>query len=231
MATNPKLVGSNIVDAIPQTGECPVKCAECFYNGGRFFRELDAPLVATPEEARGKIVRVNSGHDSNIQRNVVLAATAAFPHKFYNTAIAKFDFPGPVVFTCNAHKLKLVENPPPNLMFVRFRVHTGNLDDADQAVKHYLAKHGIPVVMTFMRYYSEEAVPDKAAYEYRKSILNSYWMMKRDWVLEIMSRWGKTNPPVRGVRMCSTPYSSFCGDCRNCEFLYWDSLRRMGDKK
>ena len=31
MSTNPKLVGSNIIDCIPQTGECPLKCTECFY--------------------------------------------------------------------------------------------------------------------------------------------------------------------------------------------------------
>lgn len=226
-SSNPKLAGSNIVDAIPQTGECPVGCAECFYNGGRFYRPLDTPLMPTAEEAEGKIVRVNTGHDSNIRRKSVIAATECFRHKFFNTALPKFNFPGPVVFTCNSRKLKLVENPPKNLMFVRVRVSTANLAEADKAVQHYWVKFGIPVVMTFMRYYDEANVPNQTDYEFRKSILNIYWMAKVETVLGIMSRWSKTNPPVRGVRMCGTPYSSFCGDCRNCEFLYWDCLCKM----
>lgn len=226
-AYNPKLEGSNIIDAIPQVGECPIKCEECFYNSGRFFRPLDTPLMPTLEEAEGKVVRVNSGHDSNLQRNLVISSTSHFKHKFYNTSIAKFDFPGPVVFTCNGHRLILVKNPPPNLMFVRFRVSTANLEDADKAVNHYWIGHGIPVVMTFMRYYDKNRVPDESAYEFRKSVLNTYWMPKLTTVVEIMSRWSKGEPSIRGVRMCSTPYSSFCGDCRNCEFLYWDCLRRM----
>lgn len=224
---NPKLAGSNLIDAIPQCGQCPIGCAECFYNGGRFYRPLDTPLLPLAEESEGKIVRVNSGHDSNMEREMVIAKTACYKHKFYNTSIPKFNFPAPVVFTCNGHKLKLVENPPNNLMFVRFRVSTVNLEEADQAVEHYWVKHGIPVVMTFMRYYDETNMPDKADYEFRKSVLNTYWMPKVETVLAIMSRWGKTEPPVRGVRMCSTPYSSYCGDCRNCEFLYWECLKRM----
>jgi len=227
-AANPKLVGSGLIDAIPQVGECRLKCPECFYNGGRFYRSLNMPLLPTAEEARGKIVRVNSGHDSNLQRGLVLAKTCIYEHRFYNTSIPRFDFEDcPVVFTCNGRRLILVKDPPKNLMFVRFRLATDNLEEADRAVQHYWLEHGIPVVMTFMRYYAKAAVPDPDKYEFRQSVINSYWMIKVAVMLEMMSRWAKANPPIRGVRMCGTPYSSFCGDCRNCEFLYWDCLRRM----
>ena len=54
-------------------------------------------------KARGDgIVRVNCGNDSNNQReHVILASTAEYPRRFFNTSIAKFDFPGPVVLTAN----------------------------------------------------------------------------------------------------------------------------------
>ena len=224
--TNPKLKGSSLIDAIPQTGECPVGCAECFYNGGRFYRTLDEPLIPSEEESVGKIVRVNSGHDSNIEKQMVLCETYWYKDKFYNTSIPNFDFPSPVVFTCNGRDLILTDDVE-NLMFVRFRVSTDNLEEADRAVEHYLVKHGIPVVMTFMRYYSDP--PNQEDYEFRKSVINDYWCLKSDKVVEIMSRWGKKTPPVRGVRMCSTPYSSFCGDCKNCEFLYHEFFRRLDE--
>ncbi len=237
-APNPKLIGSNIVDVIPQKGPCPRSCPQCFYNRG-FWRTLDEPLLVTPEEAVGKIVRVNTGHDSNIQRGLVLEKTAIYEHRFYNTSIPRFNFCGyPVVFTCNGHKLILAPNPPVNLMFVRFRLATNNLTEADRAVEHYWVKHGIPVVMTFMRYFDKDAVPDLEQYEFRQHIINSYWMIKPEIVIQIMSRWsratpprldglGEANPPISGVRMCGTLNSSLCVDCRNCELLYWDCLRRM----
>jgi len=224
---NPKLRGSNLIDAIPQVGECPLRCDECFYNGGRFYRPLNSPLLPSPEEAKGKIVRVNSGHDSNVQRNLVLTSTASYPDKFFNTSIPRFDFPAPVVFTCNSHRLILVDKPPANLMFVRCRVSTANLEEADQVVQHYWVRYSIPVVMTFMRYFNEAVVPDKNSYEYRQHILNSYWMIKTAVLITIMSRWQKSAPPIHGIRMCGTPYSDYCADCRNCEFLCWDCLRRM----
>ena len=102
-----------------------------------------------------------------------------------------------------------------------------NLAEADQAVRHYWVRHGIPMVMTFMRYFDKDAVPDLKQYKFRQHIINSYWMMKPEVMLQIMSRWSKVTPPILGVRMCGAPYSSFCADCRNCEFLYWDCLRRM----
>ena len=121
---NPKLEGSGIIEAIPQTGECPIGCDECFYNGKRFYRSLDTPLLPSLQEAQGNIVRVNSGHDSNVQRGLVIKSTEQYLDKFYNTSIANFDFPGPVVFTANGRKPILAKRGLDNLMFVRARTRT-----------------------------------------------------------------------------------------------------------
>jgi len=225
---NPKLVGSSIVDCIPQTGECPLKCGEengesCFYNGGRFYRTLDEPLFPTAEEAKEKIVRVNSGHDSNIDREYVISSTEKYKHKFYNTSIPKFDFPAPVVFTCNSRSLLLI-NPIENVMFIRVRTSMWNLDDVDKAVDCYLKQQKVPVVLTFMRYYKEESVKEefKQFYVKKQHILNTYWCLNTEGHLSVLERYKGT-----GVRMCGTPVSSFCADCRNCEMLYWEKIREL----
>lgn len=226
---NPKLVGTNIVDCIPQTGECRNQCPECFYNGGRFFRTLDEPWMPNLADViyRGRIVRVNSGHDSNVQKELVLCETAKYPRKFYNTSISNFIFPAPVVFTCNGGKvgkLKLVA-PTPNLMFVRVRMAPWEIDTARLAVEHYWKKYGIPVVLTFMRYYNGGLIPEeyKDDYEWKKHLVNEYYCLKPEAILRILEQFKGT-----GVRMCGTPISSNCIDCRNCEFLYWECIRKMG---
>lgn len=220
---NPKMIGTNITDCIPQTGECPMNCDECFYNGGRFYRTLDKPLMPTLEEAKDKIVRVNSGHDSNIQRELVIESTKKYKHKFYNTSLPNFDFPAPVVFTCNGKKLILVEEQLDKLMFVRIRTSTFNLEEVDMAVSHYLKKHNIPVVLTFMRYYDYSKIPSfyRRDFAYKKHILNAYYCHTAETHLSVLLRYRGV-----GVRMCGTPISSFCVDCRNCELLYWGYLHR-----
>lgn len=220
MANNPKLEGSNLIDAIPQTGECPIKCKECFYNGGRFYRTLDEPLLPSLAETEGKIVRVNSGHDSNIRHDRVLAVTSRYKNKFYNTSIACFNFPAPVVFTCNGREPLFVQCSP-NVMFVRIRTNTWDLETQDALVDYYRA-HGKPVVVTFMRYYNSFNIINPDDYEWRKNVLNEYYCIKADSLLKIMKRY-----KGKGVKMCGTPWSSACVDCRNCEFLYWECLRRM----
>lgn len=224
---NPKLAGTNIIDCIPQTGECPIRCPECFYNGGRFFRTLNEPWMPSLEEVGDKIVRVNSGHDSNIERDLVLAATLQYPRKFYNTAVPRFDFPAPVVFTCNGgrnSRLKLAKVTP-NLMFVRVRVDSWDMETVEKALDHYWKKHGIPVVLTLMRFYNGDLIPESAKgdYVWRKNLLNKYYCLTPEAVLKIMERFKGT-----GARMCGTPVSSNCIDCRTSEFLYWEAMRRLG---
>lgn len=228
---NPKLAGTKIVDCIPQTGECPNLCSECFYNGGRFFRTLEEPWMPDLADAiyRGLIVRVNSGHDSNFFKELVLRETLKYPRKFFNTSVPNFDFPAPVVFTCNGGKdgkLKLVE-PRENLMFVRVRVDSWDMETVRQAIDHYLKKYGIPVVLTFMRYYDGAKIPEAAKpdYEWKKHLINEYYCLKPEAMLRIMAVFKGT-----GVRTCGTPVSSNCVDCRNCELLYWECIRGMGGR-
>jgi hypothetical protein len=219
---NPKLLGTEIVDCIPQVGECKIQCSECFYNGGRFFRALDTPLMPTEEEIDNKIIRVNSGNDSNNQKELVLKVTKDFPNKFYNTSIPNFDFPGPVVFTCNGGKnseLKLIK--PDNLMFVRVRTNSWDVEIIDTAIEYYINIYKTPVVITFMRYYNRDLIPEgyKNDYEWKKNILNNYFCIKQETILKIMKRYNGT-----GVRYCGNIVSSTCIDCRNCELLYWRFL-------
>ena len=226
MSTNPKLVGSNIIDCIPQTGECPLKCTECFYNGGRFYRSLDKPLMPTYEESKHKIVRVNSSNDSNVNRDNVIKSTWKYPHRFYNTSLPNFDFPAPVVFTCNGRgKLILAEKGLEKLMFVRVRTSIFDLENVDNAVQYYLVKHKIPVVLTFMRYYDEKSIPEeyRKYFEFKKHVLNSYYCHTTEAHLQVLQRYKGL-----GVRMCGTLVSSLCVDCRNCEFFYWKKcLKRI----
>jgi hypothetical protein len=57
---NPKLIDTMIEDVIPQSGSCPLKCLECFYNAPGFYRPKKCKLP-DPEKINkaGKIVRVN----------------------------------------------------------------------------------------------------------------------------------------------------------------------------
>ena len=220
--SNPKLAGSNLIDAVPQTGKCPNGCEECFYNRA-FYRPLDTPLLPSDEEAAGKIVRVNSGHDSNLDRDKVIAATSRYPQRFYNTSIANFAFPAPVVFTCNGREPLFVDVTP-NVMFVRVRYNPWDLVEQDALVGHYL-EQGVPVVLTWMRYYSSEAIPGgyRSDFVHGTHLLNEYWKLRPGMKVRLARQYAGT-----GVRQCGVPWSSLCVDCRNCEFLYWECMRRLG---
>ena len=158
-APNPKQIGSNLIDAVPQIGPCPNNCNQCFYNRpGAFFVPIDRPHMPHIDEAEGKIVRVNSGHDSNIHRDMVIANTRHYPDRFFNTAIPNVDFPAPVVLTVNPkeeeqpHLPSDLIGPIENLMFVRLRVSGTNLHWIWNAALEWAAA-GVPVVLTFMAYY------------------------------------------------------------------------------
>lgn len=226
LTENPKLAGSNLVDCIPQTGKCPNDCPECFYNRA-FYRTLDEPLLpdADAVNAAGRIVRVNSGHDSNLDRDLVLAATAAYKHKFYNTSIPDFDFPAPVVFTCNGRKPLFVWDLPPNVMMVRVRYTPWDLYLMDHLVRHY-ERQGVPVVLTWMRFYSESPIPHNQRWLYEKGthLLNEYWKLRPEVKVLLMARYKGL-----GVQCCGLPWGSLCVDCGNCERFYWAAKRRMAE--
>lgn len=96
---NPKTKGSGILCCIPQAGRCPNKCPECFFQNRRSYPEpLEAnlPNMPTPEQARGHVIRVNDGNDSNVDKAQVLLQTECYRDKFYNTAVPDLDFLGVV---------------------------------------------------------------------------------------------------------------------------------------
>jgi len=231
---NPKTAGSGILCAIPQRGRCPVGCADCFFQSGRSFLEPledNLPNLPPPEMARGKIVRMNDGNDSNNQRELVIAAAEEYEHVFFNTSMPKdlAGFDRPVVLTVNPGKktdrsAHLIDPVPTNLMFVRFRVNTWNLELCDQAVEHY-TERGIPVMLTFMRYYTEDLPEGHAQnYAFRKKILNHYWDISTEGWDMIMSRYVDNNL----VYSCGRSHSAFlCSRCGGCLREYFATVERM----
>lgn len=236
---NPKTIGSGIFCAIPQTGFCPVGCGECFYNKREgylypFEENLNMPTV---EQARGRVVRVNDGNDSNIQRGLVMEMTKIYEDKFYNTSIPKDleGFGAPVVLTINPaspvertdtsfYKLDPI---PKNLMFVRMLTNAWNLPLVDQAVEYYTTRE-VPVVLTFMRYYFTP-IPEehKSDYIFKKHKLNDYWIIKTDTWRRIMARY-EDNKYVSSCGKIEGEKSVFgCRFCGNCLREYYATTERL----
>ena len=227
-------------------------CAECFFQDGRGYLEpLDerTPNVPEAEQIRGRVVRMNDGNDSNYQRDLVIAmaetlADLGAAGVFYNTAIPRLDFPGPVVLTANPGRLTdsgpahLVDPCPPNLMFVRVRTNTWNLDLVDQVVEHYEARK-VPVVLTFMAYYSDEpenhirksdelmgriGISCAGDYTWRKRTLNSYWVITP-------AAWDRVVARYHGnslVYTCGKDANTHaCSQCGNCLREFFATRERM----
>ncbi len=237
---NPKTKGSGIMCAIPQTGTCPNKCEDCFFQSGRSYLEpLDENLPNLPEEIDYQIVRVNDGNDSNVDIETVQRKTFRYVHRFYNTAIPRNpDVSVPYVFTVNPgemtdesfHKL---HGRPTNLMFVRFRVNTWNLDFCDDCVKFYSEKE-IPVVLTFMAYFSE---PDRTPnamcqdheknYIYRKRTLNCYHAITTAAWRKVMQRYQDNKWVHSCGKIEGELGDTHCRFCGNCIREYFATLTRM----
>jgi len=231
---NPKTKGSGILCAIPQSGRCPVGCAECFFQSGRSFLEpLDENLPNMPDihQTKGRIVRVNDGNDSNVDREAVIRATDRFPMRFFNTSIPKdlSGFPDPVVLTLNPSSMTdesfhRIETPPENLMFVRFRTNSWNLPLLQDAVRWY-SEIEVPLVITFMAYYDISSIPEKHIehYEFKKRTLNSYYVPKESVWREVSSLFNNN----RYVYTCgkdSTTHS--CSRCGNCIREFFNAKER-----
>lgn len=234
---NPKTKGSGIIACIPQVGECPNQCEDCFFQSGRSYLEpLDEnlPNMPTQEESFDRIVRVNDGNDSNVQRDLVIESTKIYPQRFYNTAIPhELDkFGAPVVLTVNPgtmtdenyHQLDPI---PDNLMFVRVRVSTWNLSMVDEAVEYYTTRE-VPVVLTFMAYFNQEVPEDhRENYTFRKRTLNSYWAITTDAWKKVMSRyqynyWVHSCGKVEGEKGKTS-----CRHCGNCLREYFATMERL----
>lgn len=248
---NPKTEGSGIICCIPQTGRCPNGCSDCFFQSGRSYLEpLDKNLPNIPslEEAAGKIVRVNDGNDSNIKRDIVIENTKQFPNKFYNTAIPMYleEFDAPIVLTLNPGKMTdtmfhKLDSIPKNLMMVRIRTNTWNIDMVDDAVEYYTSKD-IPVVLTMMAYYNDNAIPEgeskiectrktcrdhKEHYIYRKRTLNSYYAITTAAWMAIMDRYRLNKFVSSCGKIEGELGKTGCRYCGNCLREYFATVERM----
>lgn len=223
---NPKTKDSGIICAIPHTGVCPNNCADCFFQSGRSYLEPlseHLPNMPSQEESIWRVVRVNDGHDSNVDPAMVMGATQQYPQRFYNTSIPdgldKFD--APVVLTVNPGQMTDTDihrvNPiPPNLMFVRVRANTWNQSRVvDEAVLFYGGK--VPIVLTFMAYFREAITPEERQfYTFRKRTSNAYWAITTDAWRKYMTRyednkWVYSCGKIEGER--GTTACRFCGNC------------------
>lgn len=230
---NPKVKGSGIIECIPQSGNCPVGCPDCFFQTGRSYLEPlkdNLPHIPPILMTTSRIVRVNDGNDSNVERDLVESKTKGFKNKFFNTSIPKDleKFSAPVVLTINPslktdksfHKLEKIPN---NLMFVRIRVNTWNLDKVVKPAIDYYTKRGVAVVLTFMAYYST-GVPEehKKYYSWKKRTINSYWCIKKLQMEKILKIF-KNNP---FVYTCCERHST-CSFCGNCVREFYNAKERM----
>jgi len=231
---NPKTKDSGIVCAIPQAGECPMKCEECFFQSGRSFLEpLDKnlPNLPLPTKVVNNVVRINDGNDSNVQRERVEEVAKCYNNYFFNTSMNKdlAGFPGPVVLTVNPAKMTdksfhKVDPIPPNLMYARVRVNTWNLDAVVKPAVEYYTSQGVPVIFTFMAYYtSEPPEGHKRNYEWKKRTLNSYWVLV-DYVENAIMWSFKDNPLVYS---CGYHGTHECKRCGNCLREYFATKQRM----
>lgn len=233
MKRNPKQDGTDLFDCIPQKGPCPNNCNQCYFNRpSAFYLPINQNHFPSLSEVGDGIVRVNSGHDSNIYRDHVIRSTQHYPKRFFNTSLPELDFPAPVVYTANPEE-EVEPNCPldfncdfTNVMFVRLRVSSTNLLHIFYAAVRW-SRIGIPVVLTFMRYY--ENPPDTENYEYRKSIKNDYWCPKKSFIEAVM-RIASLLMTDGIITMCGTLSSGFCRDCLNCQRFYYQAAKRMDDK-
>jgi hypothetical protein len=234
---NPKLQKSGVLGAIPQTGECPHGCDDCFFQSGRSFLEPlkeNLPNLPTLNQVGHRVVRVNDGNDSSHCMDTVIAATDHYPNRFFNTANPNHlaEFPGPVVLTANPGKKTdksayLVENPPPNLMFVRVRTNAWNLDLVAQVVEHYTSRD-VPVVLTFMAYFHED-IPEeyRDSYITRKRTLNSYTAITTAAWREIMHEFEDNILVSSCGKIEGEKGSTKCRFCGVCLREYFATMERL----
>ena len=232
MKRNPKQDGSILYDCIPQAGPCPNQCNQCYYNRiGAFYLPIITPHFPSVEEVGDGIVRVNSGHDSNIERDYVISSTRSYKKRFFNTSITNLHFPDPVVLTVNPREeeeaflpIFLTIKEIKRLMFVRIRVSSTNLEFVIQAAEAW-GEAGVPVVLTFMRYYEQTEYDKqlKIFYKKRKSISNVYWCPTPTFMRATLAFVQQFNSEIK---MCGTPESSYCRDCMNCANFYYKTKER-----
>ena len=237
---NPKTKGSGIICAIPQTGRCPNDCEDCFFQSGRSFLEPledNLPNMPSLEEANGRVVRVNDGNDSNVDREMVMEAVEKYQMKFYNTSIARDleEFEDPFVLTINPGFMtdkswhKLIK-PPKNLMFVRIRTNTWNIFDVVYPALTYYTELGVPVVLTFMAYFDnwdKMPIAHQPNYMYRKRTLNSYYAITTKAWNEIMEYFEYNKLVHSCGKVEGEMGDTHCKYCGNCLREYFATMERL----
>lgn len=222
--SNPKTQGSGILCCIPQTGECPHRCEDCFFQSGRSYLEplqSNLPNMPSKEITDGRVVRVNDGHDSCFNVDLVLKETLVYRDRFYNTCMPE----GPemlawaTVLTVNPGEFTdfhFYKVESPNIMFVRARANMWNLQLIENIIDFYALKRSISVIITWMNYTTPDLIPVAHRHDYavKTHILNPYLsptakaLRKADYLF--------TNPLVYE---CGT----LCKECGNClrEYYKW----------
>lgn len=234
---NPKTAGSGIICCIPHSTKCSVGCKDCFFQSGRSYLEPledNLPNMPEPSIAEGRVVRVNDGNDSNLQRVVVLKSTEHYTDKFYNTAInSGLDvFKSPVVLTVNpakytdTHFNRATEPVPANLMYVRFRANVWNISLLEEAVEYYCNRNLTPLVITYMAYHDLEDIPEEYQrfYELKKRTLNEYYAINQ-------AGWDYVYHRFQNNRLVYTcgkdPNTHACSRCGNCIREYYNTKERI----
>ena len=239
---NPKMAGSGILPCIPQTGRCPNGCADCFFQSGRSYLEPleeNLPNIPPVKLARNRVVKMNDGNDSNVQRKLVERVACRFPMHFFNTAIPKDldKFDAPVVLTINPGQMTDVgfvklDKIPRNLMFVRFRVNAWNTEICEKAVVYYALRRQTKVCLTFMAYYRSTVPIDyRLSYEWRKRTVNSYWCASSLLWQRVAVRFADSHVFTCGqdsnLPESTLPESTLCRHCGGCLREYFATVERM----
>ncbi len=239
MKQNPKLKGSNLFDCKSQIGLCPRNCSQCYYN----HLGADNVLVKEPyfptldKTVENGIVRVNSMHDSNLNRDDVISDSSHYKRRFFNTSIPNFDFPDPVVYTANCSEEDSVvlhflnSKDLHKIMFVRLRVSATNLNEVEFATAIILTNSDLPVVWTLMKYYSTSSMlvasnnntPIK--YVLQNNLKHERWTPTKAFKEELQILINEFQN--RRVTLCGTIFSELCKDCKNCETYYYQTKKRM----
>jgi len=233
----------------PYDGPCP----DCNGTGRKsaFYKDINQPSIPSPETVGEDIVRMNCGHDSNLQRDVVIETAQKYKNFFFNTSMPNLNFPGPVVLTINPNEEDDYYTPSQfvgetaNLMFVRFRVSPTNLHMLEEAVQRWSACH-ISVVLTFMAYYNAAPpgtmminLPDNPqcyvledqsgfsgmAYTWQKRLVNSYYCATEDYMQYVTKRMKRIGG--REVTRCGKSLSRYCRDCQNCSSYYYQTTKHL----
>lgn len=231
---NPKVKGSGIIACIPQAGLCPHGCEDCFFQSGRSYLEPlkeNLPYVPLVGISIGRVVKMNDGNDSNIERDLVEKTAERYENVFFNTASPHRlgGYPAPVVFTVNMgkmtdtgfHKLKKI---PDNLMFVRVRVNSWNVSDVVIPAVEYYTEKGVVVVLTYMAYYTATIPPIYIEdYKWKKRTLNSYYVLREERQEGIEGLFNRD--PI--VYSCGYKGQYACTFCGNCIREYYNTMERL----